>query len=349
MDRPYLSKLTIRGYGCVRDATIKLTPLHALIGPNDSGKSTILRAVQTLAAWATIQLGAPLLRALAAPSAGLPFEVHARVGNAVWSITSTDRQQFHEDVSPGPTFRSPLPNSSNILRLKDAQFTLPFSAALGGARLFHLDPDHLRQPSPLVVEGQRIQLDARGVGLAGALDAVLSRDIDAFGKIRTGVCELFPSVKNLRLVNLTDHLKALRIELKDGTQVDADFMSEGLLYYLAFAVLPYLAPTPLLLIEEPENGLHPARIRDVMRVLREVSKHTQVLLATHSPLVVNELEPNEVSVVTRPSNEVGTQVVTLKDTPNFYERSSVYSLGELWVSYADGETEAPLLKGEPRE
>ncbi len=349
MDRPYLNELTIRGYGCVRDATIKLTPLHALIGPNDSGKSTILRVVQTLAECATSRLSGPLLAALVAPSGGGGLRLAACVGKACWLVETADRQNFRESISPGPDFSSNLPTSSNLLRLNATQLTAPFSAALGGVRLFRLDPDHLREPSPLVVEGQPIQLDARGVGLAGALDAVVSRDIDAFSKIRHDVCRLFPSVSNLRLVNVANNKKALRIELQDGTQVGADFMSEGMLYYLAFAASPYLAPTPLLLIEEPENGLHPARIRDVMRVLREVSKNTQVLLATHSPLVVNELEPDEVTVVTRPSNEVGTQVVTLKDTPNFHERSSVHSLGELWVSYADGETEAPLLQGQPRE
>lgn len=48
MDRPYVEELHIQDYGCIRDATFRLTPLHALIGPNDSGKSTVLRALHTL-------------------------------------------------------------------------------------------------------------------------------------------------------------------------------------------------------------------------------------------------------------------------------------------------------------
>jgi predicted ATPase len=124
-------------------------------------------------------------------------------------------------------------------------------------------------------------------------------------------------------------------------------MSEGMLYYLAFAILPYLDPTPIVLVEEPENGLHPARIAEVMRMLRAISEKTQVILATHSPLVINELRPDEVTVVTR-SAEHGTKATLLKDTPNFEERSKVYALGELWLSYANGEDEAPLLQGGPR-
>ena len=83
-----------------------------------------------------------------------------------------------------------------------------------------------------------------------------------------------------------------------------------------------------------------------MRVLREISKSSQVLIATHSPLVVNELTGDEVTVLTR--GESGTQAFPIKDTPKFEERSQVYALGELWLSYANGADEAPLLKGETR-
>jgi hypothetical protein len=103
----------------------------------------------------------------------------------------------------------------------------------------------------------------------------------------------------------------------------------------------------LLLVEEPENGLHPARIGEVVQIFRELSKTTQVLIATHNPLVVNELRPEEVSVVTRTPHE-GTKVTPISNTPNFKERSEIYALGELWVSYADGKTEAPLFT-EPKE
>lgn len=65
-------------------------------------------------------------------------------------------------------------------------------------------------------------------------------------------------------------------------------------------------------------------------------------MATHSPLVVNELRPEEVSVVTR-DPEQGTKVTRIDATPNFAARSSVYALGELWLSYCDGDFEAPLL------
>ena len=59
MERPYIHELRIENYGCIRDATFRFTPLHALIGPNDSGKSTVLRALRTVAFTLDVAVDAP--------------------------------------------------------------------------------------------------------------------------------------------------------------------------------------------------------------------------------------------------------------------------------------------------
>ena len=212
-----------------------------------------------------------------------------------------------------------------------------------GSRLVRLDPDSLREESALIPEDEPAQLaDDRGRGLAGIYDLIFNRGDDARDRLQDQVKSLFPTVKGLRLRNVSNNKKALEIQLRSGERIPAQTMSEGLLYYLAFAAIQYLEPASVLLVEEPENGLHPARIADVARILREISKTTQVLVATHSPLFVNELAPDEVTVLIR-DPEQGTQAYLLKDTPKFEERSKVYALGELWLSYCDGSAEAPLL------
>ena len=56
---------------------------------------------------------------------------------------------------------------------------------------------------------------------------------------------------------------------------------------------------------------------------------------------------DEISIITRTPEE-GTHAVLLKDTPHYAERSHVYTNGDLWVSYADGESESALVKGGAR-
>ncbi len=170
----------------------------------------------------------------------------------------------------------------------------------------------------------------------------MSRDRAAFDEIEAGVRRHFPTVKGIWLPTSNDSKKALGVILNDGTKIHADVMSEGLLYWLAFAVLPHVDPTALLLIEEPENGLHPSRIAEVMKVLRAVSSRMQIILATHSPLVINELQPEEVTILTRDA-KIGTRATRLDRTTHFQQRQQVYALGELWLSFADGASEAALV------
>jgi predicted ATPase len=200
----------------------------------------------------------------------------------------------------------------------------------------------MRKPTTLIQQGHPLEYGGRGEGLAAVYDALLSRRLPVFLEISKRFTELFPTARAIQLTNPSQTTKALAAELADGRSVGADRLSEGMLYWLAFAALPYLQPTPLILIEEPENGLHPSRIGDVMRVLRDVSRSSQIVLATHNPLVINELQADEVTLITR-TPERGTIATPLSHTKNFEQRSKVYALGELWLNYADGEFESDLV------
>ena len=168
---------------------------------------------------------------------------------------------------------------------------------------------------------------------------------EAFGEIREAVRSLFPTIKRVGVLPITSDKMILEAELTDGKRILADEMSEGLLYYLAFAAIPYLNPTSVLLVEEPENGIHPARVAQVVQILRAFAKQTgtQVLIATHSPLVIDELTPDEVTVLVRASAEEGTRAIPIKNTENFENRANTYRLGELWLAYSDGNQEEPLF------
>jgi ABC-type uncharacterized transport system ATPase subunit len=347
MERPYIDRLHIENYGCIKDLTLNLTPLHALIGPNDSGKSTVLTALRTLTMLAVGPIdGADDSAKLdSAFQANAQLVVEGSAGVGTWRVLRRRHSGWSmERVSQpgvGQGEETPLDvrHGSNW-RGQDE----PPLVALRGSILLRLEPDELRKATQLIPEGQPLRFqNALGLGLPAIYDAIVTRDLPAYMAINARLRTLYPTVKSLALKNPSPTTKALGVQLTDGTFVGADFMSEGMLYYLAYAALPHLAPAAIILVEEPENGLHPARIREVMHVLREISKATQVLIATHSPLVVNELQPEEVTVLTRKPDE-GTKGRLIKDTPNFAERSKVYALGELWVSYADGTFEEPLFK-----
>lgn len=350
-----IPRFRARRYGCLQNVDIALTPIHALIGPNDSGKSTVLRAVRTVCHLMYDKFRQSNTFGKWSPFTPLPlksddeyqveayikedvfYRIEARQAKVIEKLVSKqnrilkkgERKWFDQTSLPLPKAMPP-----------DARKGVPKPR---GARFVRFDPDALKEPSQLIPEDHVVNFfDDRGKGLPGVYDAILNRGDDTYKSIVSRLRELFPTVKSLRLKVTSQNTKEIEIELVSGRKVPARFMSEGMLFYLAFAALLHLEPASILLVEEPENGLHPARISDVMRILRDISNNCQVLIATHSPLVINEMSGDEVSVLTRDS-EKGTVARRLSDTPNFEERSRVYALGELWLSYANGEDEAPLF------
>lgn len=316
VSRPYIERLRVRDFRCIKEVDFPLTPLHALIGPNDSGKSTLLEALRSISGGRTNDW-----KEITAFWRGSAL---TRVASALF--------QHPAQVDPENAKSDPqLQQSSQSMR-----------SLIGPVRLLRLDPDEMRKPANLIPQGHPLEFGLRGEGLAAVYDALLSRRLRVFLDISKRFTELFPTARAIQLTNPDHATKALGVELNDGQSIGADRLSEGMLYWLAFAALPYLQATPLILIEEPENGLHPSRIGDVMHVLREVSKTAQIILATHHPLVINELQADEVTIITR-TPERGTIATPLSRTKNFEQRSKVYALGELWLNYADGEFESDLV------
>ncbi len=306
---PFVDRLQVENFFCVKNVDLPLTRLHAFIGPNDSGKSTLLRAAWSLAhATGGGRFPGPPVR---------------------WDGQSTVTAWTGEDWVQHSHEHGIRASGDHGLR--------------NGAQLVRLEPDALRQASGLIPHGTPVAFEnERGVGLASVLDAMLSRHPERFLAVRARFLELFAGVERVEMQNDRFQRKVIGLTLQDGQQVGPDQMSEGMLYWLAFKAVQYGSKPSILLIEEPENGLHPARIREIMSLLREISAETQVLVATHSPLVVNEMKPEEVTIITRNARD-GTRAKPMTETKNFEQRRQVYALGELWLSYADGVLESELV------
>jgi predicted ATPase len=294
-----ITEFKVSRWRILRDVELQLSPLHALIGPNDSGKSTLLDAL-----YRACNLGTP-----DEPKAS--FEVRTRQ----ISVRSLWRQSF---------------SGEHVIRAR---------TELGITRRLQLEPGRMRQPSHLMPR-DNVALGEHGEHLPGVYDAILGRDREAWDTIEKSVRAAFPNVRRLTLRAIDDAHKVLDIELADGTVIPAERASEGLLFWLAFSSLPYMSPTKLLLLERPENGLHPTRIPELLSILRRVvARGTQVVFTTYSPLVVGELSPEEISVVTRTA-EAGTQVHRVSELPGL-ERHG------LWLPLVEGQPEetVPFKKG----
>jgi predicted ATPase len=111
---------------------------------------------------------------------------------------------------------------------------------------------------------------------------------------------------------------------------DASSLSDGTLRFIVLAAL-FLQPDSLMptmiIVDEPELGLHPYAIGCLASLVRQASKKTQVLISTQSSLLLDHFDPEDVLVADRVSG--GTKISRL-DPTSLGAWLNEYSLGQLW-------------------
>lgn len=167
-------------------------------------------------------------------------------------------------------------------------------------RLLQLEPTALRSPDQFSDESR---LSATGQHLPNALYR-----LGNFGDVANQLSELIPGVQGLEVhQDETRQLRTLSVTMNDRQRYSASSLSDGTLRFLALAVLSNdPQATGIVCMEEPENGIHPLRIPEMLRLVRGLSDADltmrefdereglrQVIINTHSPLVVAELPDDE--------------------------------------------------------
>lgn len=118
-------------------------------------------------------------------------------------------------------------------------------------------------------------------------------------------------------------------------------MSDGILLAAGLILISRWAGNRRLLIEEPENGLHPRQLKVVADAIRSISEDqgAQVILTTHSPLLLNYFTAEEVVLVTRDPS--GVHVQRMSDAEGLEDLASEMALGELWYNVGDSNLARP--------
>ena len=302
-----LTHILIEHFRCFAKVDVPLRPLTVLIGPNDSGKSTFLEAIHTLA---TSRSLAPHDNSPYGPAA--PVLIQGMCGPA--SVRHPHQGQ--------PTARARF-------LLSAARFFLP----AGG----------------VPVEAQASQdgsgapaLHGTGGALPTLLDYLVRTDRKRFDRIEQALCDAIPDVTAINLFAPQNISRRIDVVIRDDFTVAGERTSGGLRLMLFFIALAY-HPTPpgLILIEEPENGVHPKRLKEIVELLRSVTegKHgdrkTQVVLSTHSPYLLDHIDPEKDQVLVFGRNDDGSRSVKPIDHEGLKVFLDDFMLGEVW--YNEGE------------
>jgi len=244
----------------------------------------------------------------------------------------------------GKSRHFPTPAVRSVLTVIDDAELYPHVVAvtqeLQSWQFFHFEPDALREPSPAM---DILELETNGRGLSGFYDTLSNRDPSRFKLAERALQRGIPEARGIRVLDTGDRRRMLAIVRDDGREFTARVLSDGTLRFLAFLALAY-APQPpgLVCFEEPENGVHPGRLPFVVDTLRGISerglaesRHPQVLINSHSPYLVDLLNPDEMLIAWLAKNQTrftpaGKDLFTSHSALKNILESGEQTLGELW-------------------
>lgn len=106
-------------------------------------------------------------------------------------------------------------------------------------------------------------------------------------------------------------------------------LSDGSIRFICLATaLLQPNPPPIIIIDEPELGLHPTAIVIIAELIQAAAKQTQIIVATQSPALIDQFEIEDIIVV---NHEKGASTFQRLKEEDFLIWLEEYSVGELWT------------------
>lgn len=166
--------------------------------------------------------------------------------------------------------------------------------------VFDFDPKMPKKPSPL---SGRVSLEPDGSNLAIVLRALLQDRGRQDALVRI-LRDALPFVDDLRIVKPSD--SSLQVALKERFSephyIPSSFLSDGTIHLVALVVALYFQKAAVTIIEEPERHVHPHLISKVVAMLKDTSQSKQVIVTTHNPEVVKNVDLEDILLMDRNEN-----------------------------------------------
>ncbi len=186
---------------------------------------------------------------------------------------------------------------------------------LSKIRIYQLAPNECRKnasPTPFA------DLEIHGANLPALVYHLKESSPKQWSNVMEKMFHIFPALERIEVEPTHDRLWSLRFKERLGNQEwNTNEVSDGTIRALAMLATIYDDRSSLLSIEEPENALHPWITRTIIDACLSVtrkSKDRQILLTTHSPIVIEHLDPHDIMVVWKQSNETRLSSLSALDS-----------------------------------
>jgi len=252
----------------------------------------------------------------------------------VVSKTKAGNENFYDETGSGwnPAFKLG-PKRSALANVPEDPTKFPVSTwfkrtLVDGIEFLRLDSEEMQRPSP---PGKGTGFRPDGSNLPRVVRNLREEYPQQFQRWLQHIQTSLSNVMDVDTqVREEDRHCYLRVQYKSGVTVPSWGLSDGTLRMFALTLLPYLPDlNGPVLIEEPENGIHPPAVQTVYESLSSVYD-AQVLVATHSPVFLNCAEPENMLCFAL-DDDGKTDVVLGSDHPRLRDWKHETDLGTLFA------------------
>lgn len=356
-----LERIRISGFKSIRELDLELRPLNVLVGANGSGKSNFIgvfhllnQILQERLQLYTAKVGVESLlhygrKTTDKVSISLQFAgYHYGI-----SLVPTERDTLFV-ASEGSSYETPAgivitPPAATIGRNtgypesrllsstssdENGSLGKDIRGFLQGWQVYHIhDTSSEARMRGFQNLHDNVRLHSDGSNIAAFLYLIKEKFPDEYSRIVRLVRRVAPFFHDfvLRPNPLNeDQIRLQWVDVHSDTVYNAHLFSDGTLRFICLATLlmqPEEYLPSVILIDEPELGLHPFATSLLAGMLRSVSTYRQIIVATQSVQFVNQFAPEDIIVVER---EDGQSTFRRLDAEGLEDWMEDYGVGDLW-------------------
>ena len=366
------TKLYVENFLSLKNVDIELEKVNVFIGPNSSGKSNIARALQLIARHAKEGIptldGYKSLRDLSFnfnPVVDMWISLGILIGKTKYGyMLQLTNERYNEQILEGNEIVISHAGDTGEIKIKEETMyvhltethhyyyktafksvltALPsdikreihsLASNLKNISVHSFAPDSLRLMNSV---SEQPFLEYHGGNLARYLLYLYTERRKDFGHVEETLRSMIPEVEevipHIEKVNVEIWIKIKGME----EPLKPHNISDGTLRLLAMIVALY-GGSSLVVLEEPENCIHPYLLETFMHLVRD--SPSQVLITTHSPYLLDHVKPEEVYLVGKKDLETKVRKLStakeMERVKRFLEEGG--TLGEAWYSGVIGGT-----------
>lgn len=352
-----LDRLTIRGFKSIQELEdFELNNLNVFVGANGSGKSNLISFFRMLQA-----VIAGTLADYVRESGGVSdLLFHGRKTTREMTFeTRFGARGYRFTIKPGPGERCALAEEARFYTgrtgwwelgtsgddrsllvdeargsSQDARYSKPVYSAIKSWKIYHFHDTSTTaamRHAEIVEDNKRLRYDASNIG--PFLLRLRNEDASSYRDILNACRLVTPFLDDFLLepVVMGPKTKVALTWTTKGTDYPMQpyHLSDGSIRFICLATA-LLQPEPpaTIIIDEPELGLHPEAIRILGELIQDAARRTQIIVATQSPLLLDQFSIEDIVVVNRKHGQSTFERLQRTDFDQWLED---YSVGELWT------------------